>query len=59
MHAGHMFHCKDNLLEKNLLVLAEKWHKKQSERRQGTQEAGVPKVGLWFMAKHMFGSLLG
>lgn len=56
MHAGHMLHCKDNLLEKNVLVLVEKWHKKQSERRRGTQEAEVPKVWLWFMAKHMFGS---
>lgn len=56
MHAGHTLHCRDNLLEKNVLVLVEKLLKKQSERRQETQEVGALKVRLWFMAKHMFGS---
>lgn len=55
-HAGHMLHCKDSLLEENLLVLVEKRQEKQSARRHGTQEGGVVKVRLWFMAKHMFGS---
>lgn len=40
----------------NLLVLVEKWQRKQPARRQGTQEEGGGVTKLWFMAKHRFGS---
>lgn len=50
--AGRVLHYKDNLL-----VLVEKWQRKQPARRQGTQEGGGGGVTkLWFMAKHRFGS---
>lgn len=55
MHADHMLHCKDDLLEENVLVLVEKWQEKQSARRRGTKGAGVGEVRPGFMAKHMFG----